>query len=586
MKTKEKTVKKYKFQSKILYVNIIALVVITVLLFSCFLAYYMQENNKRFKEISEQWAESAGIMLEQNLFFADNTAIQMGNTPYIIETMGMVSLIEDESNFFEPEFIRRNLIVQYLMPYLLKEDLIYRICIYNWNGDFVRGGASTTLDGVERYLDNSRIDTITTQIESSSKKRIFQIYDTDVLQENRYGAGGYITLIRPIQTNNSNQTSTVLGYIEVQISLLGLEEQLEKIGIKGKVELSYQGEKFLELGEDINEPGKIVSAYELKDGFKVTVINSHREAWRMVYVTILIWGILLVVIILSIIMVQKKIILKVTKPIISLFRTVQQNDLESVEYLQTDDYIDEIQELQNAFNHMIDSLKKSVDEMVAMRTEKMNAQMLALQAQIDPHFIHNTLAIINSLAEEGEQEKVKEVIQRLSAMIRYSSDYQSKEVVMKDEILNIISYLKLVQCRYEEDFAFHINFSEEFKDITIPKFILQPLVENALKHSLKKKDFPWEITITCSCLDKKWNISVEDNGVGIEEEQILNIKRKVADLNESSMDELIHHLQIGGYSLMNTLIRMYIRYQKDVKFDIYKNEKKGTTVVLGGRIDD
>lgn len=582
---RNKNTRKYKLQSKILYVNIIALIVITLLLFGTFAIYYIHENNKRFEEITNQWAKSAGNTLEQNLFFVDNIAIQVGNTPYIVETMGKLNSMEEDGNYFDREWIEKREIVRYMMPYLLKEDMIYRICIYNRNQDFLQGGASTTLEETVKYLDHSRIDTVSRQIVENSKKRTFVIYDHDVLQNNQYGTEGYIALIRPIQNSNIRSTP-VLGYIEVHISLLGLTEQLEKIGIKGKIEISYQGKKFLELGEDIQQKDTFASTYQLKEGFEITIINAYGEAQRIVRATILICSILLVFIILSMILIQKRAIVRITKPIISLFQTVQQTDLESVERLRTDDSIDEIQELQRAFNNMIESLKESVDNMVVMKTEKLNAQMLALQAQIDPHFIHNTLAIITSLSEEGEHAKVKGVIQMLSSMIRYSSDYTTRVVPLKAEISNISSYLELVKYRYEEDFMFNIDMPFHCNEIMIPKFILQPIVENAIRHSLKKRDFPWEITILCSRNQDKWYILVCDNGIGIEDNRILDIKKQVADFDETDMDELINHLKIGGYSMMNTLIRMYIRYKNDMEFDIYKNNKNGTTVMLGGKVDD
>lgn len=147
-----KNKKTKKFQSRILYVNIIALLVITLLLFGIFAVYYIHENKERLEEITEQWAESAGNTLEQNLFFVDNK--QMGNTPYIRNIMDKLYYMEEEGKYFDREWIEKKEIVQYLMPYLLKEDMIYRIFIYNRNGDFLMGGASTTLAETLKYLED------------------------------------------------------------------------------------------------------------------------------------------------------------------------------------------------------------------------------------------------------------------------------------------------------------------------------------------------------------------------------------------------------------------------------------------------
>lgn len=85
----------------------------------------------------------------------------------------------------------------------------------------------------------------------------------------------------------------------------------------------------------------------------------------------------------------------------------------------------------------------------------------------------------------------------LSSMIQYSSDYSRQDTTICREINNIESYLKLLKYRYEEDFSFVIRMAKDCEVVTIPKFILQPIVENAMKHSLNKVDFPWKIRTDC-----------------------------------------------------------------------------------------
>lgn len=235
---------------------------------------------------------------------------------------------------------------------------------------------------------------------------------------------------------------------------------------------------------------------------------------------------------------------------------------------------------------MIDRLQLGIQKLLTAKESELNAQMLALQAQVNPHFIHNTLSIIISLIEEGCNDKAKEVIIKLSQMIRYSSDYRDKQVSLKQEIHYIKDYMDLLKVRYEEDFSYKIIEKNNMENQIIPKYILQPLVENALQHSLKLSDYPWEIQISCYKTATSWYISIQDNGKRIEKEKVKELKAYVDQISTCDMKDLLSQLRIGGYSLINTIIRMYITYGESMIFDIFSNQQGGTTVVIGGGLKD
>ena len=577
--------RKYKFQTKILFTNIAALVCVVIFCLLMFLFYYTNENQKQFEKSTEGIADSAASILEDRFFFADNTAIQLINNPYIKDVLNKLYFEEDKGNYFDHEYTEASEISQYLMPYLVKQDMIYRICFYNENGDFMSCGSSVTSGGVKKYIGEERLNHMIGLLETHKGIKAELVYEEDVLQNTEFKTDGYISIVRPVRDSNI-RNGEPFGYLEVQLSLNGIEEQLDSIIENGNIEVLQEDTKVLNAGNAVETGKGFTIKRELDNHFQLILTSWNEGRIQIIFVTILILIFISAFIIISMVMIQRRIILKITKPLISLFNFVQTRSLNEVSQLDEESPIDEIQELQKSFNEMMKSLQNSVETMVVMRTEKMNAQMLALQAQVDPHFIHNTLAIISSLSDEGEHQKVKDVSNMLSSMIRYSSDYSSQKTLLIREIDNIRSYLKLLEYRYEEDFTYEVKTEKECEQIPIPKFILQPPVENALKHSLKQADFPWKIVIESYLKNGKWYIKVSDNGAGIDEKNVVKIKKQVQEINESSMDDLLKHLKIGGFSLINILIRMYIHYQEDMEFDIYKNNENGTTVILGGNIND
>lgn len=576
--------KKYKFQNKILITNSIVLVGVVTFCFLLFAFYYISENNRQFRDNTDRTADSVGSILENSFFFADNTAVQAGNNPYIKDVLNKLYFNTDQSNYFSNEHTEANAILQYLYPYLVKKDLLYRICFYNENGDFLACGSSVTLKGVQNYVSEKRMDKVTGRLAENKGISTNLVYTEDVLQNTEFKTDGYIAVVRPVRDSNIRD-GLPLGYLEVHLSLNGIKEQITPLIGSGNAAIYYQGRSILQVGEDRGDAGAFAVTKDIGDGFEIRLKSYNENGRQVVLVTIIILFIIATLIIISMVLVQRKVVTRITKPLISLFNLVQTTDLDDVSRLEEEHSIDEILELQQSFNHMMKSLQASVEETVAMRTEKVNAQMLALQAQVDPHFIHNTLAIISSLADEGENQKAKDVSNMLSSMIRYSSDYTKQETTLSQEIDNIVSYLKLVKYRYEEDFVYQIELEAGCGEVQIPKFIIQPLVENAIRHSLNKADFPWKIAITCYQREEKWYIEVSDNGAGIEPDSIEEIKNRLAKMNDSSMDELVKNLKIGGFSLMNILIRMYIHYKDDMEFDIYRNNENGTTVMIGGMIE-
>lgn len=335
--------RKYRFQNRLVLVSITALIGITSLLFTFFAAYYISENNKQFVKSTNQNCEAAANILEHYMFVADNAAIQLTNNPYVKEMFAALYFNDGDGNYFEQEHIEANQIVQYLMPYLVKTDGLYRICIYNQNGDFLNAGFSVTKDGIQKYLNPERMGQVAAILEANKNIKAYMIYPEDILQNHKYKDHAYLSFVRPVRDSNVNHGKT-LGYLEIHLSLNALKKQLSELNVDGEIELQKDGHTFLRTGEYLESYNNYTAIYESGDGFAVKIKGHDIGGRRVVFTTIGSLSILLGLIIVSMFLIQKRMIKQITKPLISLFEDVKNTDFAEMESLESVYIIDEIQE--------------------------------------------------------------------------------------------------------------------------------------------------------------------------------------------------------------------------------------------------
>ncbi|MBU9742936.1 sensor histidine kinase [Lachnospiraceae bacterium ASD3451] len=210
--------------------------------------------------------------------------------------------------------------------------------------------------------------------------------------------------------------------------------------------------------------------------------------------------------------------------------------IRSMRQLQTGDFSlyipikskDEIGIISQAFNEMCKKLNDYISEVYAAEIQRKNAELNALQTQIDPHFLYNTLDSIRARALAEQDEKTGEMIVLLGKMFRWSSRTTDKFITLEDELEYIDTYLKLQKYRYEERLDVDIRVPDECLDDVIPKLILQPLVENVIKHALADKEDTGLIGIVAKEKDgKRLEITIFDNGKGIEEHTLQDMYEKL-----------------------------------------------------------
>lgn len=222
----------------------------------------------------------------------------------------------------------------------------------------------------------------------------------------------------------------------------------------------------------------------------------------------------------------------------------------------------EIIELTEQYNVMINKIKILMNEIATNEKQMKKFEIQALQSQINPHFLYNTLDTIVWLAELDETDKVVNVTKSLAHMLRLSLKKDEGHITLKEELEHVRNYLTIQEERYSDELEYHINASFDTALYYVPKLILQPIVENAIYHGIRTDGKIGCIDINVEIKDKHLIITVIDNGKGFD----------TSDVIKSSK------VKLGGVGITNVDQRLKLIFGKQYGLKINSEIGKGTTV--------
>lgn len=214
----------------------------------------------------------------------------------------------------------------------------------------------------------------------------------------------------------------------------------------------------------------------------------------------------------------------------------------------------ELRELEQVFNNTMLRLHESTENELALREGTLQAQLSALQTQINPHFIYNTLNIISAKSMESGNLDVIEICDQFAQLLRYSTDTRSKTATMAEEIENVHNYLLLSKARYEDNLEFSINIPENLSSIIVPKLTLQPLVENAMTHGFDGRNVKRCLQINGQVEAGQLILEIRDNGNGFSPETLEKLQEQLRQIEAGQLTVE----EVGGHiGLANTCLRLY-----------------------------
>ena len=248
---------------------------------------------------------------------------------------------------------------------------------------------------------------------------------------------------------------------------------------------------------------------------------------ELVFVGILLMVALLVFILLSM---SRKLSRSITEPIEALSRRVEvisSGDLTELPAIVANET--EVQALSNGVEQMVTHLNELIEKNKNEEVHRRNAELALLRAQINPHFLYNTLDTIIWLIEAGDLERSVLIVNSLSTFFRFSLTRGRDVITLAEEEKQILSYLEIQQIRYRDVMDYKINIPEELGRYCLPKLTLQPLVENALYHGIKLKRGKGRIEVTGYEDGDCIIIMVSDNGAGMTPERLKELRHALRD---------------------------------------------------------
>ncbi len=260
--------------------------------------------------------------------------------------------------------------------------------------------------------------------------------------------------------------------------------------------------------------------------YESTNLENLREGIRSdVDAVIRIITVVSVLIVVGALLISRRVMASVTKPIENLSRMTQQAAGGDFEVRAHEDKIEEMEILNSSFNRMVEQIGDLVE---GIRVEQKNlraTELRLLQAQINPHFLYNTLDTIIWLAESGEKEQVVNMVSSLSDFFRTTLSKGRDYITVGEEAAHIRSYLEIQQFRYQDILEYEIRIPEELHGYQILKLTLQPLVENALYHGIKNKRGLGHIRVFGEQQGDCLIFTVQDDGMGMDEEKLSQVRR-------------------------------------------------------------
>lgn len=400
-----------------------------------------------------------------------------------------------------------------------------------------------------------------------------------------------ISAIKNIQLNNKKKAELIISVNESHVRKLLESLKTENSDIiflvdqQGQIYSSSESEQHGNiLPFSLNNNDYNILQYHNKEHLVVTYPVSNTD-WNLVSlvpyhetinsinnvtrITIIIQGAFLLLFLLGLIVLVREL----TKPITRLNRvtkSVESGNLHTRTNLAGNN---DLAQLGQSFDHMLDTIEIMIDQVRLQEEQKRQAELEMLQAQINPHFLFNTLnAIRLKIKLSGDQESAANIYS-LSALLRMTINRNNAFIPLKDELTVVKHYVDLMNFRHKYNINLDINHDKCVEMLEVPRFFLQPIIENSLMHAYKQKN--GLIRITAEQLDHHLILTIIDDGIGMTEDELSTLQKSIYT------DQMIRNNQskdsFTGIGIQNVYQRLHLIYGNLFKLKIDSKQSIGTS---------
>lgn len=269
----------------------------------------------------------------------------------------------------------------------------------------------------------------------------------------------------------------------------------------------------------------------------------------------------------------------IASPLKLLIREMKKVELGNFKGSVNVNSFDEINSLVSSFNRMVLRMDELIERIKISSVSEKNAQLQALQSQVNPHFLYNTLDMIYWMLDEKGNERLSRVVLSLSQMFRYSSNWEeASQTTLRQELEHIRHYMNIIESRLEDRVQTEIHVDEMWLDVLLPKVTIQPIIENAVKYGLEPLGIPCKLQVSAEQHDHELHIRIVDNGMGMEEETLRQVKASL----HTSLDFTLESTNQSrrGIGLINVHARINMMFGGTNGVRIESEKGVGTTVIV------
>jgi len=325
----------------------------------------------------------------------------------------------------------------------------------------------------------------------------------------------------------------------------------------------FDGESYFMIRESVKTGWYVVSVIHDSD-----IITD----WRYVQITYTLIGFL---IFLSVGLATNRISSGITLPVRKLQDVMKSVDTGEFRLVGEIRATEEIRELAREYDITVGRIRELMRANMQEQEQKRKSDLKALQAQINPHFLYNTLDSIIWMGEMGQNREVVQMTSALSKLFRISISKGQEIISLHDEISHVQSYLTIQKMRYRDKFKYHIDIDPDLYHYTLLKITLQPLVENAIYHGIKETDHEGFIRITGREEDGCLVLQVSDNGLGMSSEQLKEMIKGIENVPDESPS-----MSRQGMGVRNVHQRIRLYFGMGFGLTFISSPGNGTTITV------
>lgn len=467
---------------------------------------------------------------------------------------------------------------------------ICNIAVISGNGRYIINDGSDTLN---EYVSLFNLDWYRYAYLNPGETALSSSHVQNVIKNNYKWV---ITLSKRIQNTRNNDDSGIF-FIDLNYKVISDLCENNSLGEKGyvfildrdgdiiyhpKQQLLYSGLTTERVAQVMDSSTNYFVTDE-GDGSKLyTISTSDKTGWTIVGVvyeselmknktrTQILYILVAFILLAAAVVISAVVSTRITRPIKKLkdsMKEVEQGhfDNANIEVISEN----EIGSLSKSFNIMTAEIKKLMEENIYEQKQKRKNELRALQSQINPHFLYNTLDSIIWMAEGNKNKEVVLMTSSLAKLLRQSISNENEVLTIEQEISYIISYLTIQKMRYKDKLEYEIDVDKEIYPYGIVKLILQPIVENAIYHGIKFKDTLCTLRIRGYMEENDIIIKIIDNGVGMTEEVLSHI-----------FDEHKHNHKSNGVGVYNVQMRLRLYYGINYGISYESTPGEGTTATI------